>query len=407
MASYVARVRAQLSTYPKLLWLLAFISFFNIVGLSFLWPLNAIYIHGVLGRPLTVAGIVLMLNSGAATIGQPVGGLLFDRWGARPVLLLSAFASGALILLPGLFSSWPLYVTVMILYGFSVSIFFPAINGMIARIWPEGGRRGFNFVYVAHNLGVAVGTAVGAILAENSFRMLFIIMALISFAMGIFVIPRLGNHVGPVVVGETVAVQPVEDRPVAWLPIGALFVGFVVLWLVYVQWQSSIANYMHDFHIPLAKYGFLWTLNGLVIFLSQPLVGWVTTRVRTFPRQMLIGVTLYAIAFLMLLTTHQYPIFVAGMVTLTLGEVFLWPAFPAAVAQLSPAHRKGYFQGLIGMGATVGRMIGPLAGGLLYDYSSYSIMIFAMIGLLVVPFTCILLYARTSQNPVVLSQRSA
>jgi MFS family permease len=98
---------------------------------------------------------------------------------------------------------------------------------------------------------------------------------------------------------------------------------------------------------------------------------------------------------------------VAGMVTLTLGEVFLWPAFPAAVAQLSPAHRKGYFQGLIGMGATVGRMIGPLAGGLLYDYSSYSIMIFAMIGLLVVPFTCILLYARTSQNPVVLAQRSA
>lgn len=49
---------------PRALKILIIGMFINVTGASFLWPLNTIYIHNHLGKSLTVAGIVLMLNSG-------------------------------------------------------------------------------------------------------------------------------------------------------------------------------------------------------------------------------------------------------------------------------------------------------------------------------------------------------
>lgn len=54
---------------PRALKILIIGMFINVTGASFLWPLNTIYIHNHLGKSLTVAGIVLMLNSGASVAG--------------------------------------------------------------------------------------------------------------------------------------------------------------------------------------------------------------------------------------------------------------------------------------------------------------------------------------------------
>ncbi len=51
---------------PKSLWLLVIGMMVNVTGSSFLWPLNTIYLHDHLGKTLSMAGIVLMLNAGAS-----------------------------------------------------------------------------------------------------------------------------------------------------------------------------------------------------------------------------------------------------------------------------------------------------------------------------------------------------
>ena len=66
---------------PKALWLLVLGMAINVTGSSFLWPLNTIYIHDILGKSLSVAGLVLMLNAGASVIGNLTGGYLFDKIG--------------------------------------------------------------------------------------------------------------------------------------------------------------------------------------------------------------------------------------------------------------------------------------------------------------------------------------
>ncbi|WP_038085014.1 MFS transporter [Tumebacillus flagellatus] len=391
--------------YPKILWLLAAGCFLNIGGLSFLWPLNSIYIHEHLGRPLAVAGLVLLLHSAGASLGQLTGGMLFDRFGARPVLLTGLFCSAALISIPGFVEIWPLYVTVMFLFGFTASLVSPAMFALAARAWPEGGRRAFNFLYVANNLGVAAGSAVGGIVAAHSFNLAFLSASgtmLIFLCFVFFFIRDRKQPSAPVAetmreqaaAGEIVRAEPA----IPWLPILALFTGCLTLWIVYVQWQSAIAVFMQQDY-SLAQYSRLWTLNGLVIFLGQPLIALLARKFKSFTSQMFLGVSLFVLSFLLVLTHHDhYSVFVAGMVLLTLGEMLLWPVIPAAVAQLSPPSRTGFLQGFIGMASTAGRMLGPLLGGLLFDHTSFSILLTVMTSLLLVPVLCFLLYNMKKRN---------
>src|SRR3954462_10690217 len=72
---------------PRTLWLLIIGMVVNVTGSSFLWPLNTIYIHDHLGKSLSVAGVVLMLNSAASVIGNLIGGSLFDKIGGYKSVL--------------------------------------------------------------------------------------------------------------------------------------------------------------------------------------------------------------------------------------------------------------------------------------------------------------------------------
>lgn len=400
--------------YPKILWLLAAGCFLNIAGLSFLWPLNSIYIHEHLGRPLAVAGLVLLLHSAGASIGQLTGGYLFDRFGARPVLLTGLFCSAALISIPGFVEIWPVYVTVMILFGFTASLVSPAIFALAAKAWPEGGRRAFNFLYVSNNLGVAAGSAIGGIVAAHSFNLAFLSAAgtMIVFLGFVFVFIRYEKRTThPVPPAEpasresaaaareqaATSLAPAKST-IPWLPIGALFTGCMLLWMVYVQWQSSIAVYMQEDY-SLAQYSRLWTLNGIVIFAGQPLIAWIARWLKQLSSQMFLGVAMFALSYSLLLMYHdRYGVFIAGMVLLTLGEMLLWPVIPAAVAQLSPPSRTGFLQGFIGSAATAGRMLGPLCGGLLFDHTTFVFLLSVMLAMLIVPVFCFTLYSRTRKT---------
>lgn len=395
------RIAAWTDTYPRMIWLLAFGSFLNIGALSFLWPLTTIYIHDRLGRPMTVAGIVLLFHSGGAALGQLAGGWLYDRIGARPVMLTGLFASAFTTALMGLFDSWPLYVTVMIAFGFTASLSFPSINALVTRAWPGGGRRAFNFLYVANNIGVAFGTALGGLLAGRSFAMAFLSASGVFLIFALFVMAvirdkrSMDGAPSAEVTEELAAAREGREAAIPWVPLTALFVTFLSLWLIYVQWQGPVSVYMKANGYELAAYSVLWTLNGLLIFLGQPLLSLVIRHVKRSPAQMALGVLLYVAGFGVLLTSTQYAVFVTSMVILTFGEMLLWPAIPAAVARLSPPSKRGTLQGFILSGSTVGRMFGPLLGGLLYDSAGFSLVLKVMTIALVIPLLGIALYAWT------------
>ncbi|MGL4820505.1 MAG: MFS transporter, partial [Bacilli bacterium] len=149
----------------------------NVTGSSLLWPLNAIYITEHIGQTLTVAGTILMFQSIASVIGNMLGGWIFDRYGGYPALLGGSVI--ALVSTVGLvfMNDWPSYPILLILLGLGGGLVFPSMYASAAVLWPEGERRTFNNLYVAQNVGVAVGSAVGGWLAILSFDWVFLGLA--------------------------------------------------------------------------------------------------------------------------------------------------------------------------------------------------------------------------------------
>lgn len=96
---------------PRSLWLLVIGMAVNVTGSSLLWPLNSIYIHEHLGKTLTVAGFILMLNSGASVIGNLIGGILYDKLGGYLSILLGISLTASSLLGLTLFHNWGAYCT--------------------------------------------------------------------------------------------------------------------------------------------------------------------------------------------------------------------------------------------------------------------------------------------------------
>ncbi|MGF9816787.1 MFS transporter [Brevibacillus agri] len=132
-----------------------------------MWPLTTLYVHTILQRSMTEAGFVLMVQSLAGIVGQFVGGTLFHRLGAKRLIVGALLVQGLIQLSIPLTNSWPVYIALMTGLGFTFNLSFPAIQAFIGFRWKEQRRELFNIVYVANNLGMAIGTSLAGVIATS------------------------------------------------------------------------------------------------------------------------------------------------------------------------------------------------------------------------------------------------
>ncbi|KZZ85773.1 MDR family MFS transporter [Bacillus sp. SJS] len=381
---------------PRSLWLLVIGMIINVTGASFLWPLNTIYIHDELGKSLTVAGVVLMLNAGASVIGNLAGGVLFDKIGGYRSILLGIIITLAALIGMIFFHGWPHYVILLTIVGFGSGIVFPATYALAGSVWPEGGRKSFNAIYVAQNAGVAIGSALGGLVASISFQWIFMangLLYVLFFLVAFFGYRNIqGQTIHPTAL---VTKKPGMKDRTKFTALSILSIAYLLCWVAYVQWQSTIAAHTQTLNIDLKQYSLLWTINGLMIVLGQPLLSAFVKRfAKTLKSQMLIGMGIFMVSFVIAAAAGGFSGFLTAMIILTIGEMLVWPAVPTIANDLAPKGREGFYQGFVNSTATAGRMVGPLLGGILVDMFNMPVMFAVLIGLLVISFFITVIYDR-------------
>ena len=381
---------------PKKVWLLVIGMFINVMGNSFLWPLNTIYMHDYLGKSLSVAGLVLMANAGAGVVGNLLGGYLFDRFGGYRSIIGGILIS--IIALVGLVfrHDWYPYVTFLTLLGFSGGIVFPSMYAMVGTIWPEGGRKAFNSIYLAQNVGVAIGPALAGFVAVASIDYIF--SANLFFYVLFFFIAFLGYKKLEIAPDRHTNVIREKKKIKHKAPFYALLIvtsGYLLTWLIYSQWSTTISTHALSLGVTLPEYSFLWTLNGLLIVFGQPLINPIIKRLEhKLKEQIIIGIVIFLISFIVVSYAGSFKMFVVSMIIVTFGEMFAWPAIPTLASKLAPKGRDGFYQGIVNSAATIGRMIGPFAGGVLVDLYGMQVMLFILTALVSVAIIPTLLYDR-------------
>lgn len=363
------RSRLQNLDIPRPVLLLVLGGFIQSVGNSFMWPLNSLFMHNVLGRSLTEAGTLMSGQALVMLIGQFISGFLADRFGARRVMLFGLVGAVLSVGLIGIFPVWKIYAPGLLGFGLSVAFIFVPLNALINSLWPEGGRRGFNLLYVFNNAGVAVGTALGGLVANFSFRLVFIFNALAFFLYLILVlvgIPKQDSSPKTTHSKQPRQVRIPDAGLAVLLPLSG---GILLVWAAYIQLTTVLPIVMSQLGFSLPQYSILWTLNGVFIVTLQPLISWTLRHwAHSFARQFYLACLLIGLAFVILLAQLPYYSYLLAMLVLTLGEMLILPAVPAAAAQIAPEGKAGAYQGIAAGASSGGRVLGPFFGGMVFDH---------------------------------------
>ncbi|AKG36791.1 MDR family MFS transporter [Paenibacillus durus] len=370
----------------KLKWLVAG-SILNNAGISFIWPLNTIYMHDHLGKSLAVAGFVLLIDSTTTLIGNFFGGRLFDRIGGYKTVLLGLFIS--IISLIGLVFNhgWPHYAVFLAILGLGTGILFTSINSLATRVSGYDHRYVFNAIYLGLNVGVAVGTSIAGFIADINISLIFIANLLLYIAFLMIVLLFYKDMGATPPQSESNGLSEARNSNEGKRLIHVFIICFVyfVVWIGYVQWQSTISAYLPKVNISIKQYSFLWTINALLIILGQPLISLMIKKLaHTYKIQIYVGVMLFVFSFMVLIFSQQYIGFMAAIVLLTLGEMFVFPAIPAMINAISPSNAKGSYQSFVSMSSTLGRALGPMLGGVIVEQLSYVHLYLAAIILMVI-----------------------
>ncbi len=376
------------------------------IGMSFIWPLTSIYLHNRLDISLTVIGVVLLLNSLGSVVGSIIGGRLYDQGDPYRLALFGVGLTGLVLIGLTLWHGWPAYSIWLTLLGIGSGWNITMVNSLGTSIRSKDGRYVFTMLYFAQNVGVVVGTALVGFVYDISITLLFLIaVVLYGIFFGIVLIKfRPAAKTAQPIRKETTTETPKPSLPSAnKLMLTTFFFALLIFWLMYQQWSSNLSVYMTGLGIPLRNYSFLWTLNAALIVVIQLFLNWFNEHVNGIQiiYQILFGLVMVAISFLILITAHTYALFMIAMIALTTGEATASPAIPALVNDLTPREIKGRYQGFVNSWGSVGRALGPLFGGLVIDWLSYrSLFIIAAVGVFALVAVLIVVWIRTRRRLV-------
>ena len=174
----------------------------------------------------------------------------------------------------------------------------PAIYAMAGAVWPRGGRQTFNAIYLAQNIGVALGATTGGFVAEIDFNYIFLANLIMYVCFAVVAVTQFNLQM-------TYKVKPQENtglfskaqRP-QFIALLLVCLMFIICWIAYIQWESTIASFTQQLNISMSQYSVLWAINGVMILVAQPLIRPVIYLLRgNLKYQMFVGIGIFALSF--------------------------------------------------------------------------------------------------------------
>ncbi|MBM6753229.1 MULTISPECIES: MFS transporter [Lactobacillaceae] len=376
----------------KLKWLFV-ASLLNNTGSALLWPLITVYVHDYLHETMTVAGIVMFFISMSMMAGNYVGGWLFDHWKPYRAAMVTVLVATIATIILIFFHGWPIFAILLCIVSFADGSSLTIINAYGTAVTSKSTRYIFNALYMAMNVGVVIGTLLVGVLLPISPTLTFtvtagayVIFSLVTVVTFNVPVQKTKKQV------QTISKQKKSSRQGIHL-VYALCLCLMTVYLAYSLWETVMAVRITDMGIPFFAYSLLWTINGAIIVIFQPLVPNLA-KVMSIRTQIELGILIFAASFLLLTFARTFTMFVITFVILTIGEMTGIPAVPAYIAQLTDPSETGKYQGMPNIAMSIGRAIGPFLGGLVIDWFNYEALFIFAFGIITVTLVYVAIYAR-------------
>ncbi|MFF4574121.1 MDR family MFS transporter [Streptomyces sp. NPDC001410] len=357
--------RETVSGLPREFWWLWTSTLVNRLG-AFVATFMALYLTLDRGYSASYAGLVASLHGLGGVVSSLGGGVMADRIGRRPTLLIAQTATAGSVALLGFMRDPVAIAAVAFLVGMASNASRPAVQAMMADIVrPEDRVRAFSLNYWAINLGFAVSSMGAGFIAEFSYLAGFLIEAGMTLACALVVFLKVPES-------RPTATARQADADVSLMTVlrdgrymAVVGLSFLVA-LVFQQGSVGLPVAMGRAGFSPADYGLAIAVNGvLIVALQIPVTRFIEHR---DPRTLLIVSSVLAgYGFGLTAFAGSVGVFALTVCVWTLAEIVSAPTQTGLVVRLSPAHGRGRYQGMYTLSWSVAALIAPLMSGAVID----------------------------------------
>ncbi|MEU5160751.1 MFS transporter [Streptomyces sp. NPDC020875] len=362
-------VRESVAGMPPQFWWLWTSTLVNRLG-GFVATFLVLYLTAEQGHSASFAGFVVSLYGFGGVVGAIGGGIMADRLGRRPTLLVTQLASAVAVGVLGFVQHPAAIAAVAALVGVVTTASRPAVQAMMADIVPPEDRvRAYSLNYWAINLGFAVSATAAGFIAEYSYLIGFLGEAVMTLACAIIVFVKLPESRPEQPGGK--GADPAETSVSMWsVARDGKFMSLVGLWfllaLIFTQGYVGLPLAMGDDGFSSSQFGLVMAFNGvLIVALQIPVTRFIEHR---DPRPLLIASALLAgYGYGLTAFAGSMAFYALTVAVWTLGEMISAPTQAGLVVRLSPLHGRGRYQGVHNMTWSVATLVAPLMAGLVID----------------------------------------
>jgi multidrug resistance protein len=383
------------------LWIVFTTIFIDFVGFGVLIPVLPLFASRLGATPVEV-GLILTVYALAQLLFLPVWGWFSDRFGRRPVILISLFGTAvSFALLAASDSLATIYASRALAGFFAASI--GTAQAVVTDVTPARERaRGMGLIGASFGVGMVVGPMLGGLLAPFGERMPFHAITLLASVNLVAAwlrlpesrprnLPRpdLGSLARSFIPTPLRLVAAVHERRIALY----LYLFFHIF-TAFAALEAMFTLYLGErYGLGERQAGLIFGWIAIFIVLTQGfLVGRLAQR---FGESRLVvvglittGIGLAAIA----LVPSSGWLFLVGPV-IAIGNGLAFPSFTSLYSKACHVHHLGELLGQSQSMATSGRVVGPIWAGLAMGYIQLEAP-FLIAGALMIGACAIFLLAR-------------
>jgi len=349
--------------------------FIDLVGFGIVIPVLPFYAEGTKfnATPRTV-GLLFASYSIMQLIFSPVLGSLSDKYGRRPVLLLSIIGTGIGFLVLGFAQTLPMLFAGRILDGITGGNISTAQAYVADVTTKEDRAMGMGMIGAAFGVGFVFGPMIGGILSRWGIEVPFLFAAGLAFVNAVLLYFRLP---------ETVTAQrPVENRAAQGRGFAQLInalkqprlpLVLTIYFLSIVAFSIMVTGFslytMFRFGYDAQHTGYLFAFVGVIAIIIQGgLIGRLVKRFGELPLIIsgcfCMAVSLFAVPFVGPAAGGLAGLLIGGAV-LSIGNSLATPVLTSVASNTAAPEQQGTIMGVTQSAASLARAVGPSLTALL------------------------------------------
>lgn len=336
----------------------------DLIGFGIVMPVLPFY-AAEFGASATVLGLLMMVYAAAQFVFAPLWGRLSDRIGRRPVLLMTIAGTAVSLLALGLAPSLPWLFAARVVGGaFAANI--SVASAYITDVTAEEERtRWMGLLGASFGVGFLLGPAIGGGLAPFGYAVPLLVaagLAALNFVHAWWSLQEPPRHAqdADLLRGR---IAPLRDPLVR-----RLCAANGVFSVAVAQLETIFAFFMMD------RFGYdaqhvAAILVGMAILMGTVQGGGMKALAARFSERGLAigGSLLLAIAFALMPEMPSVSLLLAPLALSAIGRAVLQPSLLSLTSFAATPRERGAVMGAFTASASLARVVGPVAAGLLYD----------------------------------------